>query len=244
MQERRVLRRADLALCNSRYTADVVGRAYAIAPERLRVLHKAVETADLERPTVLPPDPVGSRPRGARLVFLGSDWRRKGLDVLVAALPIVAQRVREVSLTVIGPDPGDRGIRVLLQDAEVVERVHLLGRRTRAEVAAVLWHSDVLVLPSRREALGVAVLEGMAAGLPVVASRAGGIPEILRPGLEGLLVEPEDATGLAESLVGLLVDPDQRAAMSAAGKRRSQEFSAEMMTSELRAIYLSLGKSA
>ena len=89
--------------------------------------------------------------------------------------------------------PGTAAIRALLQGAGVAERVYLLGRRTRTEVAALLWHSDVLVLPSRREALGVAVLEGMAASLPVVASRAGGIPEILRPGVEGLLVEPEDA---------------------------------------------------
>jgi glycosyltransferase involved in cell wall biosynthesis len=242
VQERRVLQRADLALCNSRYTAEVVARVYALAPDRLRVLHKAVETSDLERPPVLPPDPVGSRPHGARLVFLGSDWRRKGLDVLIDALPRVASRVPDVSLAVIGPDPADPGLQALLRAAGVRERVHLLGRRTRDEVAAVLWHSDVLVLPSRREALGVAVLEGMAAGLPVVASRAGGIPEILRTGVEGLLVEPEDAAGLAESLVRLLFTPDQRAAMGEAAKARARQFSAEAMTSALRQIYLSVGR--
>ena len=97
---------------------------------------------------------------------------------------------------------------------------------------------DVFVLPSRREALGVAVLEGMAAGLPIVATRVGGIPEMVRPGVEGYLVEPGSAQELAAALRRVLDDPQGRMVMGAAGVRRAREFSVETMTRVIREIYL------
>jgi glycosyltransferase involved in cell wall biosynthesis len=110
-------------------------------------------------------------------------------------------------------------------------------------VAHHLWHSDVFVLPSRREALGVAALEAMAAGLPVVATAVGGIPEMVRSGREGVLVPADHPNELAAALVRLLMDSDTRVRMAAAAKQRAEEFSVRVMTQSLRKTYLQLAAS-
>lgn len=242
--ERRVLGSASLAVCNSEYTAETVRAAYGLDPGRLRVIHKAVDTETFRRPARLPPDPRPHRARGARLVFVGSDWQRKGLDVLLEALEAVARVVPEVSLAVIGPDPGEPALRNLLSTRRLADRVDLVGRASREAVACHLWHSDVFVLPTRREALGVAVLEALAAGLPVVAADAGGIPEIVRSGREGLLVPPERAGDLSSALRGLLADPVIRTAMAGAGRRRAEEFSVQVMVRALKETYRSLARTS
>jgi glycosyltransferase involved in cell wall biosynthesis len=84
---------------------------------------------------------------------------------------------------------------------------------------------DVLVLPSKTEGWGLSLMEAMACGKPVVASRAGGIPELVRDGTDGILVRSGDVRGLADSIVKLLADPDLRAKMGNEGRKRVQEFS-------------------
>jgi len=227
-------------VCNSGYTADAIRDAYRIDRSRLRVIRKAVDTESFRRPEQPVPDPLVGSSRGARLVFVGSDWQRKGLDVLLEALDLVARQIPHVSLCALGPDPQDIELQRLLTRPGIVGRVHLTGRACKDMVAHHLWHSDVFVLPSRREALGVAALEAMAAGLPVVAAAVGGIPEMVRSGREGVLVRPDHPSELAEALVRLLMDSDTRARMAAAAKHRAEEFAVGVMTQSLRKTYLQL----
>jgi glycosyltransferase involved in cell wall biosynthesis len=98
--------------------------------------------------------------------------------------------------------------------------VRLIGRRPPAEVATVLRSSDVFVLASLSEGISNAVLEGMATGLPVVTTRAGGMAEAVTDGVEGLLVELGDPDELAAALVRLAADPEEAAAMGRRGRRR------------------------
>ncbi len=237
-EERRVLRHATIALCNSEFTAETVSRSFGLSRERFRVVHKAVDTRAFHRPTELPADPMLGWNHSSRLVFVGADWRRKGLDVLIAALADLAGRGVKATLAVIGPDASDRDLVALIDAHGLLERVQLVGRASRDVLTTYCWHSDVFVLPSRREALGVAVLEGMAAGLPIVATRTGGIPEMVRTGVEGYLVEPGSAQELAAALQCVLDDPQGRLDMGAAGIRRAREFSVEAMTRAIREIYL------
>lgn len=241
--ERRVLGSVNLAVCNSEYTAEKIRAVYRVDPARVTVIHKAVDTEAFRRPSRLPPDPRPHRAQGARLVFVGSDWKRKGLDVLLEALEAVATVTPPVSLAVIGPDPRDSALRTLLDTGRVADRVDLVGRARREAVACHLWHSDIFVLPSRREAFGVAVLEALTAGLPVVAADAGGIPEIVRSGEEGLLVQPDRADDLATALLRLLGNRSLREAMGEAGCLRAREFSLQFMVPKLRTTYLSLART-
>lgn len=236
-QERKVLAHSTLALCNSEYTASIVRRAYGLAESRCRTLYKAVSTAAFRRPEVLPPDPLPAAPKGARLLFVGVDWRRKGLDTLLEAFTELARDHPSARLIVVGPREDDPAIIRRLTRARLSDRVVMTGRAGRAEVAAHLWHSDAFVLPSRREALGVAVLEAMAAEVPVVASRAGGIPEIIRSESVGLLVPPDDPRELGAALRRVLADGPLRRALAAAGRRRADDFSVVEMIRHLRATY-------
>ncbi|MBL9087609.1 MAG: glycosyltransferase, partial [Planctomycetia bacterium] len=97
---------------------------------------------------------------------------------------------------------------------------------------------DLLVMPSTEEGLGTSVLDGMAAGLAVVASRAGGLPELVDDGVHGRLVPPADPSALAAAMAGLLLDPATRARLGAAGRARvDAEFVADRMVEGTLAVY-------
>jgi len=84
---------------------------------------------------------------------------------------------------------------------------------------------DLVVLPSRNEGWGLSLMEAMACAKPVVATKVGGIPELVRDGVEGVLVESGDVKGLSDAIVRLLRDPGERARMGAAGQQRVAQFS-------------------
>jgi glycosyltransferase involved in cell wall biosynthesis len=101
--------------------------------------------------------------------------------------------------------------------------------------------SDILVMPSRWEGLPVAMLEACAHGLPVVASRVGGIPEVIESGITGLLVEPDDPAALAGGILTLLKDPTMRQALGAAARDRVVErFDARRVASRMGELYFDL----
>jgi glycosyltransferase involved in cell wall biosynthesis len=201
--ERQVTRQASMVLCNSEYTRNSVLKAYGVCPDRCRVLYKAVDLTPFVRPDVLPPARV-PRPPGEkhRLIFVGTDWERKGLDVLFRALRLVLDRQQDVILLVAGPDEfhGNARIRALVKELKLTNHVRFLGATSRADLPNLLWNSDVAVLPSRREAFGVSILEAMAAGVPVVATRTGGIPEIVNNSSLGVLCEPGNPVDLARGV--------------------------------------------
>jgi glycosyltransferase involved in cell wall biosynthesis len=126
---------------------------------------------------------------------------------------------------------------ITAQAAPLGDTVVMAGLRTDA--MALLDASDVLLYPSRVESLPTAIIEALAARVPVVASTAGGIPEIVQDGVSGALVPtPPQPQALADALAGLLGDPERRRAMAGAGRARFEErFSADAWALRLRPIY-------
>ncbi len=116
------------------------------------------------------------------------------------------------------------------------QTVRLLG--FREDVTDLLRAADIFCVSSNLEGLGTSTLDAMAAGLPVVATRVGGIPEIVADGVSGILVAPRDPSGLAGAIVALAADPARRAAMGAAGRGRVQEFSADRTSEGTHRVYL------
>jgi glycosyltransferase involved in cell wall biosynthesis len=180
------------------------------------------------------PAPVGAPVIGAlsRLAPI------KGLRHLVAAMPEILARSPQAHL-VIGGD-GDERAELEAQAARLglSSRVHFLG--FVVDPASVIAALDVFVLPSINEAQGRVLVRAMALGKPIVATRVGGVPEILGNGTAGVLVPPADTRALAAAISGLLLDPARAARLAAAARRRAPEYSVDAMLDALVKLYREL----
>ncbi|MEK8031482.1 glycosyltransferase family 4 protein [Ideonella sp. DXS29W] len=163
---------------------------------------------------------------------------RKGHATLLDALPTVLQRHPQTRVLLFGQGPLVEMVRQRLSaDAALASRVQLPG--FRRDLDRVLPCLDVLAHPASMEGLGVALLQAAACGVPIVGGRAGGIPEIVRPGLNGELIEPGDVAGLARALNTLLDSEALRAQQGAAGRAWvEQHFSIDAMVEGNLAVYL------
>jgi glycosyltransferase involved in cell wall biosynthesis len=175
-------------------------------------------------------------PDGAYVLWVGSLRHRdprKALDVLLEALT----QVGETTLVMAGT-PGDESRRVAAAAAELGLRLVHPGFVTDAELAALYRGAAVAAVPSLHEGFGLPVLEAMASGAPVVASRAGNLPDLADGA--AVLVPPGDATALATAIGGLLHNPEERARLAAAGPAVASAYSwsraAEMMAAVYREV--------
>jgi len=208
--------------------------------------------------------PVGERPPRT-ILFTGRLAPDKGLHVLCDAFRSVRRRVPEATLELVGPEaPVVREMQVDLSDdprvraldrfygrsyrAELERRlgddlaaVSFTGRVPAADMPAVYARGTIGVLPSLEEAFGLPLAEAMASGLPTVASRVGGMPELVVDGEAGLLVPPDDPDALADALVRVLEDPALAARLGAGGRARAvARFSWDAVAERALSLYLPL----
>jgi len=161
----------------------------------------------------------------------------KGIEYMIRALPAVLASHPNTSYLIVGSGPHQD---VLIQEANkagVEPRVVFAGMRR--DVPRMLAASDVFVLPTLTEALPTVLAEAMAARLPIVASRVGGIPEMVTNGQNGFLLAPQDANGLADACTHLLDNPEKRLDMGAEGwKIVSRKFNIERQVEQLKQLYV------
>jgi glycosyltransferase involved in cell wall biosynthesis len=163
------------------------------------------------------------------LLFVGTIYPLKGLIHLVEALPVIRRRLgRPVRLRVVGAIGGGKQaagyaklVHARARECDVAGDIEWLGTVGENGVAALLSRSHALVLPSFQETLPMAVAEAMAAAVPVVATRAGGTPELVEHGRTGLLVAPGRSDELADALGTLLADDTLRRQLGAAGRAKA-----------------------
>jgi len=164
------------------------------------------------------------------VLFIGGLEPRKGLEYLIRAMERVMEVIPEVRLIAVAKT-GFRATDEWLAYKTLARQLGILDRidynESVDEQTLLQFYSDcdVLVLPSKTEGWGLSLMEAMACGKPVVASRAGGIPELVRDGVDGILVDVGDVRWLAESIVNLLKDPSLRTRMGSSGRKRAQQFS-------------------
>lgn len=160
----------------------------------------------------------------------------KGFSYFVHAAGIVADSLPHAQFIIAG-DGAER--KVLERDAAALgSRIRFLGMR--GDVPALMAAMDVCVVPSINEGMGRVILEAGAAGTPVVAANVGGIPEVVKETVTGLLVRPRDATGIASAVLALAADPAQRQRLGDAARQHAQRFGLERMVEQIESLYETL----
>jgi glycosyltransferase involved in cell wall biosynthesis len=157
----------------------------------------------------------------------------KGTLHLIRALPMVRAEVPGVRLEIAGSGPEEEALRDEAHRLGLDGCVRFLG--WQEDIPFHRW--DVFVIPSLEEAFGVAALEAMAAGLPVVASAVGGLTELVQAGKTGWLFPPADINALAGRLVSLLLSPEERFKMGAAAWTRANMFTTKRMSEQIERLY-------
>ncbi|WP_129305411.1 glycogen synthase [Streptomyces sp. L2] len=227
--ERTAMEAADAVIAVSGAMREDVLACYpALDPAKVHVVHNGIDTS-LYRPDHGTDALVraGLDPKRPYVLFVGRITRQKGVPHLLRAVRDIDPGV-QVVLCAGAPDTPeiDREFRELFQElSRVREGVHWIPQMLpRGDVVQLLTHAAVFVCPSVYEPLGIVNLEAMACGTPVVASRVGGIPEVVRDGETGLLVPVDDdfEAGLARALDTVVGDPEAARRMGEAGQRRAR----------------------
>lgn len=171
------------------------------------------------------------------ILFVGTLRPVKGVKYLIEAMNSIRQRDTKASLVLVGDGEERQSLEVLTKELSLEESVTFIGRVPNEKIPEYMAASDVLVLPSLSESFGIVNLEAMASGLPVVASKVGGLPEIIEDGENGFLVEPKNPEQIAERVLLLLEDDTLRGKISRSNKERAKQYSWESVVGRLEQIY-------
>jgi starch synthase len=225
--------------------ADILAAYPEIPPERIRVIRNGIDTAEYapdHRTDVL--ERYGIDQARPYVIFVGRITRQKGVPVLLRAASALVPEAQLVLLAGQADTPELLAEVTGLVDGLRTSRSGVLWipeMLPKREVIQLLSHATMFACPSVYEPLGIVNLEAMACGTAVVASRTGGIPEVVADGETGLLVPPGDDERLAAALNALLADPDRARAMGQAGRKRAvAEFGWPAIAAQTAALYAEL----
>jgi sugar transferase (PEP-CTERM/EpsH1 system associated) len=209
------------------------------APRRVEVIYNGV---DLQRIAsgaahrVETRASLGLRPDQIVLIHVARLDYLKDHATAVSAVKQLVDDVPNLRYVIVGDGPLRSSIEKQVEQESLQNHVLFLG--TRQDIPQLLAMSDIFVLPSVSEGIPLVLIEAMAAGLPVVATAVGGVPEMIDSGVQGILVPPRSAGALADALRTLIRNPALRQAMSAAGKVRARErFGEESMLERYRELF-------
>jgi glycosyltransferase involved in cell wall biosynthesis len=181
-----------------------------VPPSHVTVVHNGIDLNDLRARTSAAhlPELVARRMPAPLIACVANMFAIKGQDWLIRAMPAVLAAVPAAVLVLVGDGEWRATLERLANETGVGDRVIFTG--SIQNPLAVVEHADVVVLPSLSEGLPIALLEAMAIGRAVVASRVGGIPEVVQDGETGLLIPAADSQALSSAIVRLLMDPHLR----------------------------------
>jgi len=202
-----------------------------VEEDRIHLIPPGVNPSLFEGPFEDPFSGVGK----PRVLFVGRLAPQKGVRALVAAAGLLKDPRAQVLLVGDGPE------RLALErEAErlgVGGRLHFVGFLAHDRLPAVMSHADLLVLPSLYEELGTVLLEAIQVGLPIVASKTGGIPDVIKDGVNGLLVPPSEPEALAHAINRLLADRKLARRLSEGAQARAKDYDWEVLAERVLRVY-------
>jgi glycosyltransferase involved in cell wall biosynthesis len=201
-------RRAPLVITTSAYCRQAIVRHYGVDATNIRIVPEGV---DLSRWAAF--DAAGIARDEAAILCVARQYPRKHIADLLHAFPLVREHVPQASLVIIGDGPDHTMLRQLAFDLGIADQTRFLGGLPDDDDVLTWYHRcAVFCLPSVQEGFGIVFLEAMASGLPIVATTAAAIPEVVPQRKAGILVPPASPLALANALIELLTRPAQREA--------------------------------
>lgn len=234
--ERSQTRRSARVISPSRVLADEVARHWRLPAGAVTIVPTGIQ----------PPRPeAGHLPESLRghpyLLYFGRLERRKGVDTWIEALPRILEAQPELHAVFVGEDMGmdGRPFADLARERchNCWDRLHFLPAATQSQLFPIVAGTRMVAMPSRFESLANACLEAMALGRPVVATTGTGLAEMITDMVDGFLITPGDASGLAEKVTSALADPALLKRVSQAAVRRAEDFDLGRMVDRLVTVY-------
>jgi len=213
--QRRVIQRCDRVLTSSRETAREIQRSFGVSSDRIRMVYNGLD-ADFFRPL------NGEPKRPNSLLFVGNtDDSKKGILYLLQALTLLPEMV---TLTIVDQGkPFKAYAPELVQRLRLASRVTFTGKVSAEELRQLYVSAEAVILPSLYEGFGLPAAESMACGTPVIATRAGALPEVVGEDGAGILIPPRNSQALAQAILEVLRDPPRREKMGIAGRQRVEK---------------------
>jgi len=228
--EHLVLTRMRAVIANSDYTRKAIQQAYRLDSQHLFKCYKCIDLSHYD-----------SSPRkysmGGLVLFVGGNMQRKGLETLIQAAVKIVKSRPDTKFCVVGADPNLPRMQALCARLNLMDHFEFVGWMPNEELQQMYRRASVFVMPSLVEAFGVVFLEAMACGTPVIGTQVGGIPELIKHGENGLLVNPDRPDELAASLLRVLEDKNLSERLGENGRVTVRQFGIEQMLSCTRHIY-------
>lgn len=227
--ERFNVRRAPLVLTTSDYCRQKIGQHYGVPAAKIRLVPEGLDLTGWQRE-------LNSSNRAARenqtILCVARQYPRKHVADLLHAFALLRPRLPAARLAIIGDGPEHGGLRALAEQLDLGASALLLGALPDHEVVTWYRRAAVFCLPSVQEGFGIVFLEAMAAGLPIVATRAAAVPEVVPDGRAGTLVAPGDVPALSAALAALLERPALRAAYGEYGQAHVRQYDWQLVAGQ------------
>ncbi len=231
------LKRADRMIAVSRAAASF-SRSFGFPPQKITVVPNGVDLScfngEIDALAMREELGIGDEPlvvTASRLI------KRKSPDLLISAFARVLKVVPDAKLVIAGSGRERDNLFRQIKSLNIADSVFMVGRLAKERVAQLMAAADVFVLPSKGESFGLSLLEASAAGVPVVCSNAGGVPEIFQDGFNALLYPPGDDNAMAKAIICLVQDKELAKKISANAVETASKFTWEMTAERTLQVY-------
>lgn len=217
-------------------TDDMRKKLNSIYPRDIYVVPNGINLEQFDDISSNFPNKAGTK----KILFVGRFHPVKGVQYLIMAMKKVYEEIPDARLLLIGDGEERNKLERLADNLGIRESIDFIGELPHKKIAGFMNHADVFVLPSISESFGMVNLEAMACGLPIVATRVGGIPNVIKNGVNGYLVEAKKPDEIAEKILLLLQNPQLRMEISQRNKEDVKAYTWENITNSLEKVYLKI----
>ena len=224
-----VCKQADTVIVPSKYLDGIV-RGWGVTDSKIKVIYNGVNF----KPSLLSKEEARNRINihGNIILSIGRLVPWKGFRMLIKIMPKLLELSQFARLVIVGDGPDRKALGSMIKNIGLEKKVFLVGKKSKEELAVYLAAADIFVLTSGYEGFSHQILEAMTAGVPVVASAAGGNQEVIKQGENGFLVKYNDEFNIIEAIKALWNDKEIAGYFAEAGKKTASNFSSDKMINE------------